>query len=50
MKPKYLYALLCVFGFSLMFHANGLGAQGNRKTLSIIYSNNINGEIDPCPT
>jgi hypothetical protein len=49
MKAKYLHALLCVLGFSLILHANWLGAQGNRKTLSILYSNNINGEIDPCP-
>ena len=50
MKGRYLYVLLCVFGFSWMFHTDWLGAQGNKKTLSIIYSNNMNGEIDPCPT
>ena len=50
MKAKSLRALLCVLGFSLILHTNLPRAQENRKTLSIIYSNNINGEIDPCPT
>ena len=25
-------------------------AQKSPKTLNLLYSNNINGEIDPCPT
>ena len=35
-------SLLVIQGFSS--HAQ------NPRTLTILYSNNINGEVDPCPT
>jgi hypothetical protein len=39
-----------VLGFFLLFNASPSAAQKSPKTLTLIYSNNINGEIDPCPT
>jgi hypothetical protein len=35
---------LFLSGFTFSF------AQGNPKSLTILYTNNINGEIDPCPS
>jgi hypothetical protein len=39
-----------VLGFFLLFNASPSHAQKSPKTLTLVYSNNINGEIDPCPT
>jgi hypothetical protein len=32
------------------FHPCSLQAQETTKALSLVYSNNLNGEIDSCPT
>ena len=39
-----------ILGFLLGVQASPLHAQAAGKTLSLLYSNNMNGEIDPCPT
>jgi hypothetical protein len=44
------FILLLVFGFVWVNHRSPLHAQNPTKTLTFLYSNNINGEIDPCPT
>lgn len=36
--------------FVLLMITGGLYAQKQPPTLTILYTNNINGEIDPCPT
>jgi len=43
---------LSVFGLITLLMITGLPshAQKSPKTLTLLYSNNINGEIDPCPT
>ncbi len=50
MKEKWLVAISLVFAFLVGFTPSLLHAQGAGKTFSLVYSNNINGEIDPCPT
>lgn len=43
--------LTATLGFLLLIVATGSPyAQKQPKTLTILYTNNINGEIDPCPT
>lgn len=39
-----------ILGFLLAAQASPLHALAAGKTLSLLYSNNMNGEIDPCPT
>jgi len=39
-----------VLGFFSFFNASPSHAQKSPQTLTLVYSNNINGEIDPCPT
>jgi hypothetical protein len=39
-----------VLGFCMYFNASSSHAQKLPKNLTLVYSNNINGEIDPCPT
>jgi hypothetical protein len=41
----FLFALL-----TLLMITGSPYAQKQPKTLTILYTNNINGEIDPCPT
>jgi hypothetical protein len=41
-------ALFLVLG--LGFYPCSLHAQETTKALSLVYSNNLNGEIDSCPT
>ena len=47
---KWFMIGLLVLGFSLFFNASPSHAQKSPKTLTLVYSNNINGEIEPCPT
>jgi len=49
MKRKWFLITLClaVLGF---LHVPGLHAQKTPKTLVLLYGNNFNGEIEPCPT
>ena len=37
-------------GLFLFLNASPSRAQKSPQTLTLVYSNNINGEIDPCPT
>jgi len=39
-----------LLGFFLFFKTSPSLAQKSPKILTLVYSNNINGEIDPCPT
>jgi hypothetical protein len=50
MKGKCFVIGVLVFGFFLFINAFPSRAQKSPKTLTLLYSNNINGEIDPCPT
>jgi len=50
MKEKRLLIGLLVLGSFLFFHALPIRGQNPPKTLTLAYSNNINAEIDPCPT
>jgi hypothetical protein len=47
---KVLSILFMVLGVLWMNHSRPCNAQNPTKTLTLLYSNNINGEIDPCPT
>jgi hypothetical protein len=54
MKGKCQVAVSLLFVFLVgvtpsLLHAQG-PAQVPAKTFSLVYSNNLNGEIDPCPT
>jgi hypothetical protein len=50
MNGKWFVIGVLVLGFFLFFNASPSHAQKSPKTLTLVYSNNINGEIDPCPT
>ena len=50
MKKIGLFLLFLIFGFLWVVHSTPLYAQGPTKNLTLLYSNNINGEIEPCPT
>jgi hypothetical protein len=50
MKRKSFVIGALVLGFLLHFNVLPSQAQKSPKTLTLLYSNNINGEIDPCPT
>jgi len=50
MKGKPFVIGILVLGFFLVFTVFPSHAQKLPKTLTILYSNNINGEIEPCPT
>lgn len=50
MKTRLLFILFLIFG---LLGTNRYALSQSKipvKTLTILYSNNINGEIDPCPT
>ena len=50
MKPKRFWTILFLLGFLLTLFALPCHAQKQTRTLTILYSNNLNAEIDPCPT
>jgi hypothetical protein len=50
MKGKWLFIVAFVLGFYWMVSGILVHAQKPPKTLTLVYSNNINGEVDPCPT
>jgi len=50
MKGKWFVLGILALGFSLLFNISSSHAQKLPKTLTLLYSNNINGEIEPCPT
>ena len=43
-------ALILVFLGATHFIPFSAYAQKSTKPLTLLYSNNVNGEIDPCPT
>jgi len=50
MKVKCLLAVVLALGFHWAVNSTFAQVQKTTKTLSLLYSNNISGEIDPCPT
>jgi len=51
MGRKLLIVAAVFLGFFLSFGVSfQLHAQIPARTLTLIYSNNINAEVDPCPT
>jgi hypothetical protein len=50
MKVKSVFLIAFFLGFLLVTHGFSAQAQQPTASLTILYSNNINGEIDPCPT
>jgi hypothetical protein len=50
MKYKFPILGVLIIGSVLVFQSLPIRAQKTPKTLTILYSNNINGETDPCPT
>ncbi len=50
MKRKFLFFAVCLLG--LFWVGSGFSVHGQRpaQKLTVLFSNNINGEIDPCPT
>jgi len=50
MKGKWFVLGVLALGFSLLINISPSRAQKSPKTMTLLYSNNINGEIDPCPT
>ena len=51
-RMKKTWFFVSIFGMGILLTITGLPsyAQKSPKTLTLLYSNNINGEIDPCPT
>ena len=49
MKGKRAFIVI-VLGFFLIINACPSYAQKAVRTLTLLYSNNINGELEPCPT
>ncbi len=50
MKPRWFLAVGVGLAFFLVIQGATLQAQKIGRPLPLIYSNSINGEIDPCPT
>jgi hypothetical protein len=50
MKVKSLFIIAFFLGSLLVIHGFSSEAQQSARSLTILYSNNLNGEIDPCPT
>jgi hypothetical protein len=50
MMRKCLVTVALVFVFGLGLCPHSVDAQETTKALSLVYSNNLNGEIDSCPT
>jgi hypothetical protein len=50
MKKKAFFIILLVLGLLGATYSVSVHAQKPTGTLTLLYSNNINGEIEPCPT
>jgi len=50
MKGRLFLTVILILGFFLILNIFPSHAQKQTRTLTILYSNNLNGEIDPCPT
>jgi hypothetical protein len=44
------FIFVLIIGILCLGHDTLAIAQKSPKTLTLLYSNNINGEIEPCPT
>jgi hypothetical protein len=50
MKRNGFILILLVLALSWVAKGGHVYAQEPPKTLTLLYGNNLNGEIDPCPT
>ena len=50
MKARWFFITFLALGVLWVFQAFPLDAQKAPRTLTLLYSNNFNGEIEPCPT
>jgi hypothetical protein len=50
MNRKWFALGVLALEFFLFFYVSPSRAQKSPKILTLVYSNNINGEVDPCPT
>ncbi len=50
MKIKSFLILLLSLGVFVAMRGPVIHAENTPKTLTLLYSNNFNGETDPCPT
>ena len=50
MKRKWVFMVISVLGLHWIINGTPVHAQRPTKALTLLYSNNINGEIDPCPS
>jgi hypothetical protein len=50
MKGKGLLIVVFLLGCLLIIYNLPAHAQKPPKALTILYSNNLNGEVEPCPT
>jgi hypothetical protein len=50
MKTKWVLGLILTGWIVGLWSAVPAPAQNSRRDLTLLYSNNINGELDPCPT
>ncbi len=50
MNIKRFLILVLASGVFVAVQASTLRAENSHKTLTLLYSNNFNGETDPCPT
>ncbi len=49
-KRGWFLIIFLTLGFHWVNHSNPCYAQKPLNTLTLLYSNNINAEIEPCPT
>jgi hypothetical protein len=49
-KLKWILSSFVAIGLGLFLFLPPSWSQGNGTSLTLLYSNNINGEIDPCPS
>jgi len=50
MKKERVFVLALILVFLGATHSLPAHAQQSAKTVTLLYSNNISGEIEPCPT
>ena len=50
MSGKFVGAVAFLLMLVILISPSPIPAQNPVKSLTLVYSNNINGEIEPCPT
>jgi hypothetical protein len=50
MKKKWFFMAVFILVFHWMIIGTSAQTPKPTKTLTLLYTNNINGEIEPCPT